>query len=128
MQLEDFWNNVNVLEDKDECWEWTRAKTEEGYGTVFIGKCQIYAHVIAYFIGNGYRFVKVNKAHICHKCNNPSCCNPRHLYHGSAKSNMEDKRFRFQMEQFMRNYGNNSPFVGKVAYYGWLSQFENTRV
>ena len=31
------------------------------------------------------------KIHLCHKCNNPKCSNPKHLYYGTAKENFKDQ-------------------------------------
>lgn len=73
----------------DGCWEWTGAKDWDGYGRMRIGgRRSARAHRIAWAIANrsdpGSLFV-------CHRCDNPSCVRPGHLYLGTALQNNRDK-------------------------------------
>lgn len=45
------------------------------------------AHLVAFWLHYGYA---PKGGHICHKCGNKHCCNPYHLYHGTAKTNHAD--------------------------------------
>jgi hypothetical protein len=68
------------------CWNWKRAINKNGYGLVHYGKCRT-AHRVAYelFIG------EIPKgAQVLHKCDNPRCINPEHLFLGSHQDNMND--------------------------------------
>ena len=72
-------------ENEYDCWEWLGKKEKQGYGV--LGRSSL-AHRIAYelFIGPIAKNYQVN-----HKCNSKSCCNPKHLYLGSQKENIQDK-------------------------------------
>lgn len=70
-----------------ECWVWQGGRNKAGYGQMRIGKPQFGAHRIAYFLATGVNPVALN---VCHKCDNPPCCNPSHLFLGTTKDNRHD--------------------------------------
>ena len=63
------------------------ASTGKGYGQVRIGGRLFIATRIAYFLHYG---VDPGEFHVCHKCDNPTCCGPECLYLGTQKDNMQD--------------------------------------
>lgn len=85
MQIDGF---MNGLDTSGDCWVWKRGKTEDGYGRVRINKVLLLAHRVSLAISG----VKVpsNKC-VLHKCDNPPCCNPNHLYLGSRLDNAKDR-------------------------------------
>lgn len=95
---EKFWRYVAV-KSNDECWPWARGKNNNGYGLYSVNntpeiyeetgraKTQLVAHRVAYFIHNGD--IKPSD-YACHSCDNPSCCNPRHIWLGSQLDNVRD--------------------------------------
>lgn len=85
-----FWSRVKVSK-KHLCWNWQASKDRRGYGRLsrggeLAGKT-IKSHRMSWELLNG----KIPKnIHVLHRCNNPSCCNPFHLYIGTHKKNMSD--------------------------------------
>ena len=69
------------------CWLWTGSFFQSGYGRFSINQKVHRAHRVSYFLYNGNI---TNKFYICHKCDNPKCVNPKHLYQGTAKDNSKD--------------------------------------
>lgn len=75
------------IKSLDSCWEFQGAKLEKGYGRVSIGNKVDSIHRLSYqlFIGpipKGFQ--------VCHRCDNPKCINPFHLFTGSNTDNMRD--------------------------------------
>lgn len=86
-----FWSLVGVRGD-DDCWLWTLGGTKEGYGKwrwPIDGQPDMRStHRIAYLIHSGKN---PGDLMVLHKCDNPPCCNPKHLFLGTADDNMKDK-------------------------------------
>lgn len=87
--VEQFWSKV---EKSDGCWRYRGAHSSDGYGRVsrWINgrEHHISAHRYAWFLVNG--LVPEDKC-VLHRCDNPPCCNPDHLFLGSHIENMRDK-------------------------------------
>jgi len=81
-----FWNKVSI-KSEDECWEWTAA-TRRGYGAFWYEGRHQPASRMVWFFENGEID---NGLVVCHTCDNPPCCNPKHLFLGTGKDNNDDK-------------------------------------
>lgn len=84
--------NEKIKIDKKKCWICPNIH-KTGYGFIKInirGKNHFFlAHRLSYLVWKG----KINRF-ILHKCHNPACCNPDHLYDGTGKQNAIDREER----------------------------------
>lgn len=70
------------------CWNWNGYKIKTGYGRVHFRGKRTLAHRAAWELTHGK--IPAGK-HVLHKCDNPSCINPEHLFLGSHVDNMNDR-------------------------------------
>jgi hypothetical protein len=86
---EDFFKSISKNPNND-CWEWNKYINNKGYGTFCINKQHIPSHRYSYeiFIGDPSGF------EVCHKCDNPKCVNPSHLFLGTHSDNMRDRSLK----------------------------------
>jgi hypothetical protein len=82
-----FWKFVELI-PFHECWEWIGSKHWTGYGQLHMPGTMGKAHRISYKIHYG-NFPK--ELHVLHKCDNPGCVNPHHLFLGTNLDNVKDK-------------------------------------
>ena len=81
-----FWSKVKK---SDGCWEWTSFRNTKGYGQVGHFHKLYYAHRASWIIKNG----EIPKG-MCalHKCDNPPCVRPDHLFLGTKLDNWLDQK------------------------------------
>lgn len=95
---ESFWKRVDVKKD-DVCWNWKGAKNNSGYGTLKYQGVSVSAHRLAFKLcGNDVPLVNPmkhnEKQFVLHSCDNPACCNPKHLRLGTHQENMQEAHAR----------------------------------
>lgn len=85
--MERFWSKVDVR-GSDECWEWKAARNRHGYGYFRYKSKHAKAHRVSWELTQGEIPDGIN---VLHRCDNPPCCNPAHLFLGTQAENMSDK-------------------------------------
>ena len=105
MKTEDrFWAKVD-RRGPDECWPWLGAVAcKEKYGRFYVGGKMVPAHRKAWELANGMTMPKA--CYACHRCDNPGCVNPSHIWPGTPSQNMADA-YRKGRSTVVK--GNNKP-------------------
>lgn len=98
---ERFWSRVDTSMS---CWNWRGARSRFGYGKMVANGRYVDAHRLSYMLTKGDI---PEGMMVCHRCDNPSCVKPDHLFIGSPSDNMVDmaskKRRRSQQRLKCRN-------------------------
>lgn len=85
---ERFWSKVDKSGGIEACWWWTSTRNEDGYGHFGIGKKCEKAHRVAWWLVNS---PIPEGMQVLHRCDSPSCVNPKHLFLGYNSDNVADK-------------------------------------
>lgn len=88
-------------EIEEGCWEWKRATNSMGYGVLTVNYRTAYAHRLAWEMENG---PIPDGALVLHRCDNPRCVRPDHLFLGTHADNMADMTAKGR-----HRYGENRP-------------------
>lgn len=105
------WEKVEIKQPH-ECWPWKGYKNEEGYGRTWIDDKGYYAHRVIFNLvhPNVIQLSAPKNTHdegfLLHTCDNPICCNPKHLFVGTHADNMADKVAKGRLPDFS---GDNGP-------------------
>lgn len=81
-----FWNSVSP-EPNTGCWLWT-GSDDNGYGCLGVNGRRVRAHRYSWELAHGAP--PPADMHVCHRCDQPACVNPDHLFLGDDSANMRD--------------------------------------
>ena len=85
---ERFWTKVKKSKEKDGCWEWMAFRDRHGYGRIGCSGRRIKtAHRVSWEMVCGEI---PDGMFVLHRCDNPACVRPDHLFLGTQKDNMLD--------------------------------------
>ena len=82
-----FWGNVQKRSDGD-CWVWNGYFNSTGYGFLNVDGRKTLAHRYSFLLHKG---PIPDGLHVLHKCDNPPCTNPDHLFLGTNQDNIADR-------------------------------------
>lgn len=86
--VERFWTYIKKTPS---CWIWSSISQGHRYGVISIEKKRWRAHRASYLLHYGSFDENL---HVLHKCDDPRCVNPEHLFLGSHQENMKDRNFK----------------------------------
>jgi len=83
-----FWRRVTK---SDNCWLWNGCCNRDGYGEIYYNKGYISTHRLSWIFA--HQFIPEGMQ-VLHKCDNPPCVNPDHLFLGTHTDNMRDMNLK----------------------------------
>jgi hypothetical protein len=105
---ERFWEKVRR---GDGCWEWAAQRQNHGYGRFAVSRCNMHlAHRVAWELASG---PIPESLCVLHRCDNPCCVRPDHLFLGTKKANTRDM-LRKGREARGERHGVSKLTAGKV--------------
>ncbi len=82
-----FFKQISTEDHIDNCWIWVGHRNKQGYGRLRVKRKDWVSHRYSWTIYNGDI---LSGLCILHRCDNPPCCNPDHLFIGTHQDNSKD--------------------------------------
>lgn len=117
-QIKRFWGYVEKTET---CWLWIGYKTGRGYGAIEFNYKSYPAHRVSWYLAFG----EMPTVYVLHKCNNPICVNPEHLFLGTQFDNMRDmvQKGRYRNLKFTdEDVYEVKKLLAEGYHYGYISK------
>ncbi len=101
---------VKIPENPNDCWEWKGGKNENGYGKFHFNGGLMSAHRVSYILYIG----EFDRSLYClHKCDNPECVNPEHLFLGNQNDNINDMKQKGRQREAKGEKNNRSKLTNE---------------
>ncbi len=110
--IENFWRVVDKESDPNGCWLWMSRRNAAGYGNAHNGKergSTTLAHRLSWDIT--YPDKPCWDQVVCHKCDNPPCVNPEHLFLGTRRDNNRDATLKGRAVMFKTPEFSSQPLI-----------------
>jgi hypothetical protein len=95
-----FYSKIKLTQESDGCWEFSQIGGVHGCGYFHINRKTYRASRVAWRIFYG----KWPTKWVLHKCDNPSCVRPDHLFEGTHRDNMQDASRKGRLPWGERNW------------------------
>lgn len=104
---------LDKVDQTGDCWEWQGYRSPRGYGQVRRAGQSHLTHRYSYEqhvgpIPSGLQ--------VCHRCDNPSCVNPEHLFLGTQRDNMQDMYRKGRQGTFKGGLNGKAVLTDSLAY------------
>lgn len=117
-----FWSLVDRSES---CWVFKGRKDDKGYGRIgFMGRSNLGAHRISWMLTNGD--VPIGNC-VLHRCDNPPCCNPDHLFIGTNRDNVVDRQTKGRSKNLFTSRADH-PAVLRSGQRHWRAKLTDIQV
>jgi len=110
--MDRFWSKVDK---SGECWEWQAARDKNGYGRFRSTVAGTRAHRHSFYLAHG---IIPDGLQVLHRCDNPPCVNPAHLWLGTPRDNAIDRNAK----------GRHDPQIGGTNGNARLTEAEIPRI
>jgi hypothetical protein len=107
--MDRFWSKAKTRGD---CLLWTAARFADGYGIFKVHGRMLRAHRFAFELVNG---PIPEGMFVLHRCDNPACVRPEHLFLGTARDNTRDMMAKGRHSPPPRSVGEANPGGGKLT-------------
>lgn len=101
-----FYAKIDRSAGPDSCWPWMAGRNHFGHGQLWEGSRKVLSHRMAYELTFGP--IPLGMV-ICHRCDNPPCCNPAHLFLGTVADNNADRDAKGRASQGDAHYSRARP-------------------
>lgn len=114
---------LSIPEPNSGCWLWLGSIKANGYGNMGFNGSFTQAHRVSF---TAYHGPIMSGNVICHRCDNPSCVNPDHLWQGTPSDNTRDSMAKGRFKKFHRTISSNNS--SGVIGIGWNARMKKWKV